>query len=290
MDSSKIFIDTDNEITFILEKILNAKSDRVSLIIPDRASLFSSITALKLIKRVIDKSNKLLVLVTLDDQGAELARKADLLVVSRVGEINEDIWEKAQKEKFKAIKKNIRPHYLPDEAIEDLKNDQRSEKEETEVKEPEYIKELEEQAAEEVDIKDLPEVVESAEEALGPDQSQVPQVRVTIDLKDLQEAEEASLEESEVEEPDVETKAPMSVSNMDFGVDLQDEMPDIVERVEDVVPEHTTEGLLEDSAVAEEVENTEGENYRIRKVAPKSSGISNLSFAVGKDIKREKKK
>lgn len=115
MDSSKIFIDTDNEITFILERILGAKTERVCLVVPDRASIFTSISSLKLIKRVVDKSNKLLILVTLDQHGAELARRVGFSVVSRIGDINEDLWEKLQKDKFEIIKKNSnKVFYTPD--------------------------------------------------------------------------------------------------------------------------------------------------------------------------------
>ncbi len=115
MDSAKIFIDTDNEITFIIEKILNAKSERVCLVVPDRASIFTSISTLKLLKRVIDKSNKLLILVTLDDNGVKLAQKVGFVVVKRLGEVNDELWEKVQKQKFELLKKNqSRIYYTPE--------------------------------------------------------------------------------------------------------------------------------------------------------------------------------
>lgn len=120
MDSTKIFIDTDNEITFILEKIIYAKDERVCLVIPDRASIFNSVPTLKLLKRVIDKSDKLVVIVTLDPNGYRLAQKVGFVVVSRIGEINNTIWEEAQKKKFEAIKQyNSRTYYIPS-AIEEV--------------------------------------------------------------------------------------------------------------------------------------------------------------------------
>jgi hypothetical protein len=115
MDSAKIFIDTDNEITFIIEKILNAKSERVCLVVPDRASIFTSISTLKLLKRVIDKSNKLLILVTLDDNGVKLAQRVGFVVVRRLGEVNGESWEKVQKQKFELLKKNkSKIYYTPE--------------------------------------------------------------------------------------------------------------------------------------------------------------------------------
>lgn len=104
MDSKKIFIDTDTEISFILQDILNSENDRVCLVVPDRASIFNSIATLKLMKRVIDKSSKLLVLVTLDTFGARLAEKVGIKTLSRIGELNESIWEEVQKNKFEVIK------------------------------------------------------------------------------------------------------------------------------------------------------------------------------------------
>lgn len=104
MDSKKIFIDTDTEISFILEDILKSENDRVCLVVPDRASIFNSIATLKLMKRVIDKSNKLLVLVTLDPLGAKLAQKVGIKTLSRIGELNEDIWQEVQKSKLDLIK------------------------------------------------------------------------------------------------------------------------------------------------------------------------------------------
>lgn len=104
MDSKKIFIDTDTEISFILQDILNSENDRVCLVVPDRASIFNSIATLKLMKRVIDKSNKLLVLVTLDTFGARLAEKVGIKTLSRIGELNESVWEEVQKNKFEIIK------------------------------------------------------------------------------------------------------------------------------------------------------------------------------------------
>ncbi len=115
MDSTKIFIDTDNEITFIIEKILNAKSEQVCLVVPDRASIFTSISTLKLLKRVIDKSNKLLILVTLDDNGIKLAQKVGFVVVRRLGEVNDELWERVRKQKFELLKKNTsKIYYTPE--------------------------------------------------------------------------------------------------------------------------------------------------------------------------------
>lgn len=118
MDSVKIFIDTDTEIPFVIEKILTARTERVAVVVPDRAALMSSIVGLKLIKRVVDKSKKLVAIVTLDAQGAELAQKAGLKVVARVGEINSDIWDELLRQKFEFSKKNSHSYYLDKAVVE----------------------------------------------------------------------------------------------------------------------------------------------------------------------------
>lgn len=194
MDSAKIFIDTDNEITFVLEKILSAKNERVCLIIPDRASLFTSISGLKLIKRVIDKSNKLLVIVTLDQNGSDLASQADLIVVSRVGEISNDLWEKAQKSKFEFVKKHKnRVYYQPENLIQE-EPEIASQPETISIKDliassPESIEE------ENADIE--PEITndeyEKIEESPKSDEvefNEIPQVKIRVDDEEIRDAQE----------------------------------------------------------------------------------------------------
>lgn len=118
MEDYKIFIDTDSEITFILERILKSKHERNVLVIPDRSSFLSSRTNLKILKKIIDKSNKLVMLVTLDDFGAKLARLANFTVLSRVGEITESHWELIQKNKFENLKSKSKKTSLPVSSIE----------------------------------------------------------------------------------------------------------------------------------------------------------------------------
>lgn len=207
MDSAKIFIDTDNEITFVLEKILSAKNERVCLIVPDRASLFTSISGLKLIKRVIDKSNKLLVIVTLDQNGSDLAGQAGLIVVSRVGEISNDLWEKAQKSKFEFVKKHKNRVYYQPENIKQEEPEVASQPETISIKDliasaPESIEE------ENVDIEpemtdDEDEKIEETSKNDDVEFNEIPQVKIRVEdseIKDVQESEEnQSIQQEETE-------------------------------------------------------------------------------------------
>lgn len=315
MDSTKVFIDTDNEITFILEKILSAKSDRVSLVIPDRASIFSSVTGLKLIKRVVDKSNKLLILVTLDEQGAELSQNAGLLVVSRVGEITESIWEKALKLKFEIRKRDTRSHYMPETISQESKDasrksviiDEEKNTDETELHhETSEIETFEETApeSEEIEMEELnldsTDSV-SSEESLGTEDSvedepnsllDVPQVRINIDLEELKEPDPIVPMVDENELSSINDKErPSFLSREDSTAPtlkkLEEAGPDTIAEqdihIEDISPTVHNDSLNDDTM------HKTFENVRRRRAAS-SSGISNLSFSVGKDIEKEKKK
>jgi hypothetical protein len=302
MDSTKVFIDTDNEITFILEKILSAKSEKVSLVIPDRASVFSSVTGLKLIRRVVDKSNKLLVLVTLDEQGAELSRNAGLLVVSRVGEINDAIWEKALKDKFQVKKRDARSHYMPEAIVKEAGVESIGQSEDSSVLDI-SAKELDSEKEETAVQEENSNVVES-EITLDTDENQpeaeeattmldVPQVRINIDMNELSEAEE-ELPESQDTIPNIEEPPMPSFLMREVALkpilkplDAPDS-GDLLrhdEHVEDIAPTMHNDTLHEDT-----MPEDSNENIRKRRVSTGSSSISNLSFSVGKDIENEKKK
>lgn len=259
MDSAKIFIDTDNEITFILEKVLSAKSDRVCLVVPDRASVFTSISGLKLIKRVIDQSTKLLVVVTLDESGADLAKRAGLIVVARVGEINEALWEKAQKSKFEFVKKKKnRTYYLPEE---EKKSDL------TQIKTEDSVLTINEIVANELNKNDeslqpslliqennpdAPSEQINSYEEVTDEVNDIPQVRIRIDEKEVE--------------------------------DLK-----IEERKEELLsrPKSSIDQVIFDEGFEKDEKHVKKEPARMRKVSENPSG---LSFTFGEDINPEKKK
>lgn len=59
-----IYIDVDDEITSIVEKVQNSKSKIVALVLPKRAVVLQSIVNMKLLKRSADDANKRAVLIT----------------------------------------------------------------------------------------------------------------------------------------------------------------------------------------------------------------------------------
>lgn len=63
-DKDTIYIDVDDEITGIIDKLQASNSKVVSLVLPKRAAVFQSIVNMKLLKRAADGAGKNLVLVT----------------------------------------------------------------------------------------------------------------------------------------------------------------------------------------------------------------------------------
>jgi hypothetical protein len=59
-----IYIDIDDEITSIIDKVNASKQKIVALVLPKRATVFQSIVNMKLLKRTADTTKKRVVLIT----------------------------------------------------------------------------------------------------------------------------------------------------------------------------------------------------------------------------------
>lgn len=77
-----IYIDVDDEITGIIDKLRSSDAKIVALVLPKRASVFQSIVNMKLLKRAADDDKKHLVLITTESGLLPLAGLAGLLVAS----------------------------------------------------------------------------------------------------------------------------------------------------------------------------------------------------------------
>jgi hypothetical protein len=126
MDTTKIFIDIDDEITFIAERIFNSPTDRIILVVPERAAITSSIISLKILKKYLDKYHQQLVLVTLDENGKKLASRVGFITRSRVGEVSDETWnevDEKDKETQESLRKNdVTSNNIPDLDSEDIPN------------------------------------------------------------------------------------------------------------------------------------------------------------------------
>lgn len=77
-----IYVDVDDEITSIIDKVATAKGKVVALVLPKRATVLQSIVNMKLLKRTAETAGKNLVLVTTEAGLMPLAGAVGLFVAS----------------------------------------------------------------------------------------------------------------------------------------------------------------------------------------------------------------
>lgn len=75
-----IYIDVDDEITAVIDKIQNSSKKIIALVLPKRATVFQSIVNMKLLKRIAEKEQKNLVLITSESALMPLAGAVGLHV------------------------------------------------------------------------------------------------------------------------------------------------------------------------------------------------------------------
>ena len=95
MKDTKVFVDLDDEITFVSDKVLKAPTNRVILVIPEKSSVIASLVGLKMLRRIFDKNNKDVVLVTTDEIGKRVALNAGFVSTQRIGDVNDDLWRES---------------------------------------------------------------------------------------------------------------------------------------------------------------------------------------------------
>lgn len=81
-DKDTIYVDIDDEITTIIDKVHNSEKKIVALVLPKRASVFQSIVNMKLLKRAGEVAKKHLVLVTTEANLMPLAGAVGLHIAS----------------------------------------------------------------------------------------------------------------------------------------------------------------------------------------------------------------
>lgn len=75
-----IYLESDEEITSVIDKIKASKSSRLVLVVPREATILQSVVNLKLLIREAEKSSKEIALVTADKIGRNLASQVGLTV------------------------------------------------------------------------------------------------------------------------------------------------------------------------------------------------------------------
>ena len=98
------YIDIDEEITMLVERLRNAKAEEVVFVVPKRALLLQGVVNLKILKKEADKLEKEVLLVTQDPVGKILAEKLGLLSFGRLEEVSGEEMEGDDEEEIEEEK------------------------------------------------------------------------------------------------------------------------------------------------------------------------------------------
>lgn len=80
-----LYLDLDDEITAVIDRLSSVEGDEVTLVVPKGAVVLQSAVNLKLLKKAAARHQKKLVLVTRDETGLNLAARAGIPTKSTVG-------------------------------------------------------------------------------------------------------------------------------------------------------------------------------------------------------------
>jgi len=94
-----IYLEVDEEITSVVERIKKSEAEKVILVIPKRANLLQSIVNLKLLKREVQDLNKEVIIVTTDKLGRNLAAQVGFLVYQNLDDKSLEVETKPTPEK-----------------------------------------------------------------------------------------------------------------------------------------------------------------------------------------------
>ncbi len=84
MASKIIYLEDDEEITSVLDRLKNLEEKRIVLVIPRNASITSSVVSLKLLKKASDDLGKELFMVASDDTSRTLIKRAGLVAYAKI--------------------------------------------------------------------------------------------------------------------------------------------------------------------------------------------------------------
>ena len=85
-----IYVELDEEITSIFDRIKRAPGKALALVIPRRAIALQSVINLKILKKKIDETGKEIIVVTSDPIGLMLAQRAGLKAIEKFFESLEE--------------------------------------------------------------------------------------------------------------------------------------------------------------------------------------------------------
>ncbi|MCA9323686.1 hypothetical protein KC992_01135 [Candidatus Saccharibacteria bacterium] len=80
MAKETIYIEADDEITTVIDKVISAKDAIIAIVLPKRATVFQSVVNMKLIKKAAEESKKKIVLISSDSSIDRIAAVAGVHV------------------------------------------------------------------------------------------------------------------------------------------------------------------------------------------------------------------
>jgi len=96
------YIEADEEITSIIEKLRRTQSSEVFVVVPKGALLIQSIINLKLLKKEANDLGKEISIITQDKLGKMLVEKAGIVVGQKISDFDQE-WEEAEKQEPEKI-------------------------------------------------------------------------------------------------------------------------------------------------------------------------------------------
>ncbi len=105
MSVTKVFIEPNEDVVFACHKIATAGSRKVILVIPAAANVVSSQVSMKLLSRMLARTDKLVTVVTEDELGLKYAAASALAAVGKISDVTTEVWEQANTFKQELILK-----------------------------------------------------------------------------------------------------------------------------------------------------------------------------------------
>lgn len=82
-----VYIDPDEEVPSVIARVKSSTASFLICVVPQRALLFSSVITMRLLKKEADRFSKDVFVVTQDEQGSEVARRAGFVVKKTLEEV-----------------------------------------------------------------------------------------------------------------------------------------------------------------------------------------------------------
>jgi len=130
MEEAKIFLQPDDEITDVIDKIKKVEKSIIVLVIPESAMVLQSIVNLKLLKKEADDLDKRLAIVTDSQKGRQLAGQVGLSVYKKAKA------DEIEKEESKRIVNDIKSRFPLSDSKERRESRDKDEEDEQKKKKP----------------------------------------------------------------------------------------------------------------------------------------------------------